>query len=45
MVFRAFESASTALMSTLVPYYLGFNHITRHQVIDQHTSAISRRLI
>lgn len=45
IISRVLESARTALMSRFVPYNLGFKHITRRQIIDQHTSTISRQLM
>ena len=45
IISRALESARTALMRRFVPYHLGFEHITRRQIIDQHTSAISKHLM
>ena len=43
-VSRSLESARNALMSEFVPKNLGFNHITRHEIIHQHTSTIARQL-
>ena len=45
IISKALESARTALMRRFVPYHLGFEHITRRQIIDQHTSAISKHLM
>ena len=45
IISRALESARTPLMSRFVPYHLGFSHITRREIIDQHTSTISRQLM
>ena len=45
IISRALESARTALMRRFVPYHLGFEHITRRQIIDQHTSTISKHLM
>jgi hypothetical protein len=42
---RALESARDALMTDFVPYNLGFSHITRREIIDQHTSTIARQLM
>ena len=42
---RAIESARAALMQNFVPDNLGFNHVTRREIIDEHTSAISRELM
>ena len=32
-------------MQNFVPNNLGFNHVTRRQIIDEHTSVISRELM
>ena len=32
-------------MTEFVPYNLGFNHITRREIINQHTSATARQLM
>jgi hypothetical protein len=42
---RALDSARGALMSDFVPHNLGFNHITRQEIIDQHTSTIAQQLM
>ncbi|CAF1216078.1 unnamed protein product [Rotaria magnacalcarata] len=42
---RALESAQVALMSEFVPYNLGFNHVDRNEIINQHTSEIARQLM
>ena len=42
---RAIKSARSALMSTFVPQNLGFNHINRREIIEQHTSSIARDLM
>jgi hypothetical protein len=39
------ESIRTALMIEFVPSNLGFNHITRHEIIRQHTSTIAQQLM
>jgi hypothetical protein len=44
-VARTLESARGALMSDFVPYNLGFNHIARREIIDQHTSTIAQQLM
>jgi len=44
-VSRALESARGALMNDFVPHNLGFNHITRRKIIDQHTSTIAQQLM
>ena len=45
IISRALESARTALLNRFVIYHLGLSHITRRQIIDQHTSTISRQLM
>ncbi|CAF4651489.1 unnamed protein product, partial [Rotaria sp. Silwood2] len=40
---RAFAASTTHLI--FVPYNLGFNHISRREIIDQHTSAIASQLM
>ncbi|CAF3126185.1 unnamed protein product [Rotaria sp. Silwood2] len=42
---KAIKSARSALMSTFVPLNLGFNHISRREIIEQHTSGIARDLM
>ena len=42
---RALESARRALINSFVPYNLGFTHVARREVIDRHTSPISRQLM
>jgi hypothetical protein len=32
-------------MSEFVPNNLGFNHVTRHEIIHQHTSTIAQQLM
>jgi hypothetical protein len=32
-------------MNEFVPNNLGFNHVTRHEVIHQHTSTIAQQLM
>lgn len=44
-VSRTVKSARGALMKNFVPYYLGFNHITCHEIIEQKTSTISELLM
>lgn len=38
------ESARKAIMKDFVPHNLGFDHITRQNVIDNHTTDISKQL-
>ena len=40
-ILRAIKSARGALVSTFVPQNLGFNHISRREIIEQHTSRIA----
>ncbi len=42
---RVLSSARAALMSKFVPENLGFDHITRRQIIDHHTSTIAGQLM
>lgn len=42
---RSLESARTALMNTFVWKNLGFNHISRSEIINRHTSSIARKLM
>jgi len=44
-VSRCIESLRSALMSEFVPRNLGFNHITRRDIIHQHTSTIAQQLM
>lgn len=44
-VSRIVNSARQALSECFTPYNLGFNHITRREVIDNHTTTIARQLI
>ncbi|CAF5180836.1 unnamed protein product, partial [Rotaria magnacalcarata] len=44
-VSRSLKTVRTALMTRFVPSNLGFNHITRQEIIDQHTSTMARRLM
>ena len=45
IVSRIINSARQALMESFVPYNLGFNHITRQEIIDLHTTTIARELM
>lgn len=45
VVSRIINSARQALMESFVPYNLGFNHITRQEIIDLHTTTIARELM
>ena len=42
---RAIKNATGAVMSMFVPQNLGFNHISRRDIIEQHTSSITRDLM
>ncbi|XP_056022083.1 uncharacterized protein LOC125673390 [Ostrea edulis] len=42
---RAIVSARTALIRDFVPYNLGFQHITREEVIENHTRQLARDLL
>ena len=42
---RALERARYALITEFVPRNLGFNHIARQEIIDQHTSTIAHQLL
>ena len=42
---RALESARIALTTEFVPYNLGFNHVNRNEIINQHTSEVARQLM
>ncbi|CAF3376716.1 unnamed protein product [Rotaria socialis] len=44
-VSRSLKTVRAALMARFVPSNLGFNHITRQEIIDQHTSTMARRLM
>jgi hypothetical protein len=44
-VSRIMNSARQALSECFTPYNLGFNHITRREIIDNHTTTIARQLI
>jgi hypothetical protein len=44
-VSRILESARSALMAEFVPYNLGFSHISRREIIDQHTTNIAKQLM
>ena len=42
---RALKSVQAVSMDGFLSYHLGHNHITPSQIINQHTSAISRQLM
>jgi hypothetical protein len=44
-VSRILESARSALMAEFVPYNLGFSHVSRREIIDQHTTNIAKQLM
>ena len=41
---RAIASARTALMSSFVPQYLGFGHVSKREVIKNHTRPLAKEL-
>ena len=45
LVCRIIDSARQAISQDFVPNNLGFNHITRREVIDHHTTTIARQLM
>ena len=44
-VSRIIDSARQAILKDFVPYNLGFEHITRRDVIDHYTTTIARELM
>ena len=44
-VHNLLQSARAALMKHLVPKYLGFEHISRHTLIEQRTRALAKILL
>ena len=44
-VHNLLQSARTALMKHLVPKYLGFEHISRHTLIEQRTRPLAKILL
>ncbi|CAF3031234.1 unnamed protein product [Rotaria sp. Silwood2] len=42
---RILESANSALTQYFVPKHLGFHHITREQVLKQHTRPLAQQLL
>ena len=42
---RILESANSALTQYFVPKYLGFHHVTREQVLEQHTRPLTQQLL
>ena len=44
-VSRVINSARQALKVSFTPFNLGFSHVTRQRIIDQHTTTISRQLM
>ena len=44
-VSRAVESARNALMSEFVPSNVGFNHISRQEIINLHMTNIAKQLM
>lgn len=43
-VARSIESARKVLMNHFVPNNVGFNHVTRYEIIRHHTSSLARQL-
>ena len=43
-VARSIESARKVLMDRFVPYNVGFNHVSRNEIIRQHTSSLAQKL-
>ncbi|CAF1519333.1 unnamed protein product, partial [Rotaria sordida] len=44
-VSKIIDSARQAILKNFVPYNLGFGHVSRQDVIDQHTTTIARELM
>lgn len=44
-VSRTLTAVRQAMLTHFVPYYLGFNHISRQEVIDNHSSPLATRLL
>ncbi|CAF1651626.1 unnamed protein product [Adineta ricciae] len=44
-VSRVISSVRQTLMVSFTPFNLGFGHVTRPRIIDQHTTTISRQLM
>lgn len=42
---KTIVSARTSLMRNFVPHNLGFNHITREELIQNHTRQLARNLL
>ena len=42
---RAISSARRSLSTSFVPKYLGFNHMTRETVINNHTRPLAKELL
>ena len=45
LISRIIDSARQAILKNFVPYNLGFEHVTRQEVIDNHTTTIARELM
>ncbi|CAF3872858.1 unnamed protein product [Rotaria sp. Silwood1] len=45
IVSKIIDNARQAILKTFVPYYLGFGHVSRQDVIDHHTTTIARELM
>jgi hypothetical protein len=44
-VARTLTAVRQAMLSHFVPHYLGFNHISRQDVINNHSSPLAHRLL
>ncbi|CAF4109077.1 unnamed protein product [Rotaria sordida] len=44
-VSRTLAAVRQAMLTHFVPYYLGFNHISRQEVIDNHSSPLATQLL
>ena len=45
LISRIIDSARQAILKNFVPYNLGFEHVIRQEVIDNHTTTIARELM
>ena len=41
---RSIESARKVLINGFVPNNVGFNHVSRNEIIRQHTSSLAQKL-
>ena len=44
-VCKTIHSVRSALLQRFVPRNIGFNHITRQQIIDNHTTDLAKKLL